>query len=343
MELIRLDEVEFGYGRTRVLHGLDLAVRENEVTVLVGPSGSGKSTVLRLIAGFEVPWRGRVRIGDEVVSADGHVVVPPEARGLSMVFQDLALWPHMAVADTLDFVLGGDVGREERRRRISETLAMVGLEGRSTARPAQLSGGERQRLALARALVTQPRILLMDEPLASLDPPLRLALLDEIRRLQQRLALTALYVTHNQQETFALGAQAAVIHEGRIEQAGAPRELYEHPRTAFVASFLGRAAILSGLLHDGLVETVLGALPVTGAAMTEGPEVCVAVRPEDVCVSEEGPFCGRVERVTCQGGSFEAEITGPAWRLWTLLRSEPKRGSSLSFTISKTVVVPRTR
>jgi iron(III) transport system ATP-binding protein len=222
VELIRLQDVEFAYSGPPVLRGVTLAVQENAVTVLVGPSGSGKSSVLRLIAGFEAPQRGTIQIAGEVVSRDSSVVIPPEARGASMVFQDLALWPHMTVAQTLDFVLGREVGRTERHRRITETLAAVGFDRRPDARPAQLSGGERQRLAIARAIVTRPRILLMDEPLANLDPPLRQTLLDETLRLQQRLGLTILYVTHNQQETFRLGDQAAVIHEGRIEQVARP-------------------------------------------------------------------------------------------------------------------------
>jgi ABC-type sugar transport system ATPase subunit len=338
MELIKLEDVEFAYRQRPVLQGVNLAVQENLVTVLVGPSGSGKSTVLRLIAGFETPNRGRLCIGDQVVSVGRRVFVPPESRGVSMVFQDLALWPHMSVGQTLDFVLGRDVVRQERRRRITETLAALSLDARLDARPAELSGGERQRLALGRALVTRPRILLMDEPLANLDPPLRLAMLDEIRNLQQRFALTVLYVTHNQHETFSLGDQAAVLHEGRIEQAGSPREVYEHPNTAFVASFLGRCALLSGRLHDGHVETALGALSGTNGGATNG-NVSIAIRPEDVCVDDDGPFSGRVESVTCLGGTFETAITGPGWRLWALTRDEPRPGSSIRFAVKKAVIV----
>jgi ABC-type sugar transport system ATPase subunit len=338
MELIRLQDVEFAYGERPLLRGVTLAVQENLVTVLVGPSGSGKSTVLRLIAGFEVPNRGRLSIGDQVVSMGSRVFQTPESRGVSMVFQDLALWPHMTVRQTLEFVLGRDVARQERRRRIVETLTALGLETRVDARPAELSGGERQRLALARALVTRPRILLMDEPLANLDPPLRLALLDEIRNLQHQFALTILYVTHNQHETFSLGDHAAVLHAGRIEQAGSPREIYERPSTAFVASFLGRCALLSGRLHDGHVETALGVLSGAEGAAAKG-DVSVVIRPEDVCVDNDGPFSGRVESVTCLGGSFETTITGPGWRLWSLTRDEPRPGSSVRFAVKKIATV----
>ncbi len=338
MELIRLEEIEFAYGGRPVLRGVSLAVQENLVTVLVGPSGSGKSTVLRLIAGFETPSRGRLSIGGQVVSMGHRVFQAPESRGVAMVFQDLALWAHMTVGQTLEFVLGRAVARQERRRRITETLVALGLDARVDARPGELSGGERQRLALARALITRPRILLMDEPLASLDPPLRLALIDEIRNLRQRFPLTILYVTHNQQETFSLGDHAAVLHEGRIEQAGSPRELYERPRTAFVAAFLGRCALLPGRLHDGHVETAIGVLSGAGGGAANG-DVSVAIRPEDVCVDADGPFSGRVECVTCLGGTFETTITGSGWRLWALTRDEPRPGSSLRFAVKKTVTV----
>jgi ABC-type sugar transport system ATPase subunit len=339
MELIRLDNVDFAYGDAGVLRGLNLVVCDKEVTVLVGPSGSGKSTVLRLIAGFEAPQRGRVMMNDEIVAEGGRILRPPEVRGVSMVFQELALWPHMTVGETLEFVLGSGLDRNERRRRIEGTLMTVGLERHVDVRPAHLSGGERQRLAIARAIVTRPRILLMDEPLANLDLPLRQTLLDEIRRLQQRLGLTMLYVTHNQHETFMLGDRAAVIHGGRIEQGGPPRELYERPQTAFVASFLGRCALLPGRRHDGRVETVLGTLPGVKAGPTAEPKVLVVIRPEDVCADDDGPFSGRVERVTSLGGSFETEIAGPDWRVWVMMREPPKPGTSLRFSVRKTAIV----
>ena len=340
MGLITLDKVEFDYGSRPIIRGVNLALPENSVTVLVGPSGSGKTTILRLIAGFEAPRRGRLSIGDQVVSENRRILRAPESRGVAMVFQDLALWPHLTVRQTLEFVLGRDVARLERQRRITETLAALDLAVRVEARPAQLSGGERQRLALARALVTRPRILLLDEPLANLDPPLRLALLDEVRRLQQRFALTVLYVTHNQLETFALGDHAAVLHEGRIEQAGSPRALYEHPRTAFVASFLGRCAVLPGRLEDGRVQTALGALVPTRADAAPG-EISVVIRPEDVVVDGDGPFTGRVDSVQCLGGTFEVAINGKGWRVWAVMREEPRSGSSLRFAVRKAVTVPR--
>jgi ABC-type Fe3+/spermidine/putrescine transport system ATPase subunit len=336
--LIRLERVDFGYGRARVLRGLDLAVPERAITVLVGPSGSGKTSVLRLIAGFEAPARGAIEIGGEVASRDGRVLLPPEARGVGMVFQDLALWPHMTVRQTLEFVLGRDPAGEERRRRIAETLEAVGLDRHAGARPGQLSGGERQRVALARAIVTRPRILLMDEPLSNLDPPLRHALIEEIRRLQQALGLTILYVTHATEETFRLADRAAIMRDGRIEQAGAPRELYERPRSAFVASFLGPCALLPARIRGSRAETALGVLALSDTG-SEGDGL-VVIRPEDVLVGEEGPFGGRIERAVSLPSAWQAEIAGAGWRLSALLAEEPKPGALVRFAIRRVAAVP---
>jgi ABC-type sugar transport system ATPase subunit len=341
MELIRLDDVEFAYGDAPILRALSLVIHQHEVTVLVGPSGSGKSTVLRLIAGFEAPQRGRVILDGDVVAEGGRIIRSPETRGVSLVFQDLALWPHLTVRETLQFVLGPEIRRDEQQRRIDEVALIMGLPHHLEARPAQLSGGERQRLAIARAIITRPRILLMDEPLANLDPPLRLSLLDEIRRLQKQLGLTILYVTHNQQETFILGDRAAVTRHGRIEQIGPPRELYERPHTEFVASFLGRCAILPGRCCDGRIETALGVL--NGSEQAATGECSVVIRPENISVSAEGRCCGRVNAVTCLGDRFEAEIAGPDWRVFAMLPDEVKVGAMLRFSIGKVVTVPPAR
>jgi ABC-type Fe3+/spermidine/putrescine transport system ATPase subunit len=338
--MIRLDGVEFRYGTLPVLNGLSLTIPARGVTVLAGPSGSGKSTVLRLIAGFAAPERGVVAIGDEVVSRGGRILVPPEARGVAVVFQDLALWPHMTVRDTLDFVLGRDVPAPERGRRIDEVLGSVGLERYADARPGRLSGGERQRVALARAIVTRPRILLMDEPLANLDPHLRDALVGELKQLQRRLGLTMLYVTHSREEAFALGDEAAVILAGRVEQSGPPRELYAHPASAFVATFLGRCALVRGRIRADGVESPLGLLPLPEPSPVAGPEVVVVVRPEDVRLEEGGAFGGTIESSAFTGSGFEAEISGPGWRIIAAVPDEPKRGSRVRLSIYKVAVVP---
>ncbi len=338
--MIRLEAVEFAYGRTRVLDGFTLDIPARAITVLAGSSGSGKSTVLRLIAGFEAPHRGIVMIGDEAVSRDGRIVVPPESRGVAMVFQDLALWPHMTVRQALDFVLGSAVPLAERRSRIDTALALVGLEHHADARPGRLSGGERQRVALARAIVIQPRILLMDEPLSNLDPHLRDALVTELRRIQTELALTVLYVTHSREEIFALGDRIALVGVGRVEQSGSPRELYERPSTAVVATFLGPGALLPGRLNGDRVECALGALPVPPPANLPAGQVLVLIRPEDVRVASAGPFMGRVERTVFTGGCFEVEIAGPEWRLIAAVGEELASRSEVRFSIRRAAILP---
>ena len=338
--MIHLAGIAFAYGRVPVLDGLTLDVPPSATTVLAGASGSGKSTVLRLIAGFEAPDRGAVRIGDAAVSRDGRILVAPESRGVAMVFQDLALWPHMTVRQTLEFVLGGAAAPPERRRRIDEALALVGLDRHADARPGRLSGGERQRVALARALVTQPRILLMDETLSNLDPILRDALLTELRRIQRDLGLTVVYVTHSREEAFALGDRIAVLRGGRVEQVDAPREIYDHPSTAFVATFLGRATLLPGRLKGDRVECALGALPVLAPTSVAHGQVLVMFRPEDVRVGPAGPFTGRVERVAFTAGVFEVELAGPEWRLVAAAGEKPANGTDVRFSIRRVIALP---
>ncbi len=232
---IALDDVHFRYDDRAVLAGLSLSVAAGEVVTLVGPSGSGKSTVLRLLLGFELPERGTVRVNGSIVSTPGELVVPPEERGLAVVFQDLALWPHLTVHGNLAFGLGSrGVGREERERRIGEALSRVGLLDKARRHPGELSGGERQRVAIARALVLEPRAVLLDEPLANLDARLKRELLGSFRRLFAEQRVAALYVTHDLREALPLADRIAVLEDGKIVQAGNLDELREQPATEFV-------------------------------------------------------------------------------------------------------------
>ena len=199
MKILWFEDVHKSYGDRPVLVGLDLEVEAGERLVLLGPSGSGKTTLLRLIAGFTAPDRGEIRLRQQPVSRAGKILVPPEKRGVGMVFQDLALWPHMSVEKNVEFGLWR-LPRDQRKQRVREVLEMVGLADRAKARPHQLSGGQQQRVALARALAPRPDILLMDEPLSSLDPGLRARLRDEIVGLQEAWGFTLIYVTHDQQD-----------------------------------------------------------------------------------------------------------------------------------------------
>jgi putative spermidine/putrescine transport system ATP-binding protein len=239
---VRLEGVRKHFGDVRAVDGISLEVREGEFFSMLGPSGSGKTTCLRLIAGFETPTEGRVLLGGQDVTD-----LAPYERDVNTVFQDYALFPHMSVQANVEYGLKvKKVPRGERVARAAEALAMVQLSGLGDRRPAQLSGGQRQRVALARALVNRPKVLLLDEPLGALDLKLRQAMQIELKHIQQRVGLTFIYVTHDQEEALTMSDRLAVFNHGRIEQVGTPAEVYERPATSFVAGFVGTSNVLSG-------------------------------------------------------------------------------------------------
>jgi len=225
VNLVEMEGVSFSYKGGPVLEGLDLRVGEGERVAVLGPSGCGKTTLLRLLAGFLPPAKGRILLGGREVSGPGRILAPPEERNLGVVFQDLALWPHLTVRGNLEFGLEArKVPREERDRRIGETLALLGIGEFARRKPSQLSGGQQQRVALARALVLRPDLLLMDEPLSSLDFDLRKKLRAEILRLQEELRFTLLYITHDREEAFHLAQRVLLLSKGRIAFRGTPEE-----------------------------------------------------------------------------------------------------------------------
>ncbi|HHQ47313.1 MAG TPA: ABC transporter ATP-binding protein [Acidobacteria bacterium] len=230
MKLLELDSVRLSYGGRPAVDGVGLAVEEGDRLVILGPSGCGKTTVLRLLAGLAAPDEGRVMIDGRLAAADGRLEIEPERRGLGMVFQDLALWPHLSVAGNLELGLRARrVPRAERKRRIRRMLDLVELGDLASRRPGELSGGQQQRVALARALVLEPRALLMDEPLSSLDPELNRRLRAEILTLQERLGFTLVYVTHDREEAAALATRIVLMDHGRIVREAAPDELTAGP------------------------------------------------------------------------------------------------------------------
>jgi putative spermidine/putrescine transport system ATP-binding protein len=240
---VRLEGVRKRFGDVPAVDGVDLSIREGEFFSILGPSGSGKTTCLRMIAGFEAPTEGRVLLGGKDVTR-----LPPFERDVNTVFQDYALFPHMTVGDNVEYGLKvKKVPKEERRNRAGEALRMVRLEGFDRRKPIQLSGGQRQRVALARALVNRPKVLLLDEPLGALDLKLRQAMQIELKQIQQRVGLTFVYVTHDQEEALTMSDRLAVMNVGRLEQVGTPIDVYEQPATDFVAGFIG----VSNLLERG--------------------------------------------------------------------------------------------
>ena len=239
---VRLEGVVKRFGDVVAVDGVDLEVREGEFFSMLGPSGSGKTTCLRLIAGFEAPTEGTVLLDGQDVTS-----LAPYQRDVNTVFQDYALFPHMTVEANVEYGLKvKKVAKEERRQRVEEALSMVQLTGFGDRKPAQLSGGQRQRVALARALINRPKVLLLDEPLGALDLKLRQAMQIELKEIQQRVGLTFIYVTHDQEEALTMSDRLAVFSAGKIEQVGSPAEVYERPATGFVAGFVGTSNVLSG-------------------------------------------------------------------------------------------------
>jgi putative spermidine/putrescine transport system ATP-binding protein len=246
---VRLDSVRKSFGEVAAVDGVDLEIPAGEFFTLLGPSGSGKSSTLRIVAGFEQPDEGRVYLRGTDVTA-----LPPYERDVNTVFQDYALFPHMTVAENVEYGLRiRKVPKRERRARVEETLAMVRLPAFGGRKPSQLSGGQRQRVALARAIVNRPQVLLLDEPLGALDLKLRQDMQIELKRIQQEVGITFVYVTHDQEEALTMSDRIAVFNDGRIEQVGPPAELYEKPATEFVAGFVGVSNLLE---RDGRRFTV---------------------------------------------------------------------------------------
>jgi len=246
---VRVAGLRKRYGDVTAVDGVDLEIGRGEFFTMLGPSGSGKTTTLRMIAGFERPDEGTVELRGKDVSE-----LPPYARNVNTVFQDYALFPHMTVQENVEYGLRvKKVARAERRTRAGEALELVQLAGYGARKPAQLSGGQRQRVALARAIVNRPQALLLDEPLGALDLKLRQELQVELKRIQQELGITFVYVTHDQEEALTMSDRLAVFNEGRIEQIGAPAEVYEHPASEFIAGFVGVSNVLE---RDGRRFTV---------------------------------------------------------------------------------------
>jgi spermidine/putrescine transport system ATP-binding protein len=278
-QAVTLDGISKHFGGVNAVDGVSLEVGSGEFFSLLGPSGCGKTTSLRMIAGFERPDDGRILIGDADVTD-----TPPHRRPVNTVFQSYALFPHLTVEENVAFGLRfTSVAKDEGRRRVGEVLELVSLGGFEQRRPHQLSGGQQQRVALARALVLSPSVLLLDEPLGALDAKLRRGLQVELKGLQRDVGITFLYVTHDQEEALTMSDRLAVMHGGRIQQLGTPRDVYEEPATAFVADFLGVSNLMTGTGDGQGAVTVDGVRLETrsGDARAAG-EVRVTIRPERI-------------------------------------------------------------
>jgi len=328
------------YGSTLAVDAVDLSIGRGEFVTLLGPSGSGKTTLLMMIAGFVEPSEGEILLDGRPITP-----LPPERREFGMVFQGYALFPHLSVADNVAFALKvRGIARDEIERRVAEAVALVKLGGLERRLPRELSGGQQQRVALARALVFRPHLLLLDEPLSALDKKLRGELQVELKSLHQRVGLTFIYVTHDQEEALSMSDRVAILHRGKVVQIGSPDELYERPATRFVADFLGRSNFIRGRVveaNGGAFRYTAGGqgfVQADAAAPQQASDVLIALRPEKIQIAADrspetaNTLSGRIERWSYHGTNFQmtvaTEVLGPlqvqvpAWRC----RFEPKDG-----------------
>jgi iron(III) transport system ATP-binding protein len=338
----------------QAVRGVSLEVKQGQFYTLLGPSGCGKTTTLRCVAGLERPDSGQIVVGDTVVfDAARNIWVAPNNRNIGMVFQSYAIWPHMTVFENVAFPLRyrrPSPGRAEVREKVRDALALVQLSGLDDRPAPFLSGGQQQRLALARALVAEPRVLLLDEPLSNLDAKLREEMRLELRELVKRLKISTLYVTHDQEEALVLSDQIAVMSEGHILQRGSPREIYLDPRHPFVANFVGNANFIEGLVEAGknghldfVVGTALGRMSCRlPSEIAKGERVSLVFRPEDVLIhtaaqpSRVNTFPGVLERMIFVGNRIQCEIRSGT----LLLRSEANARTEIQQGSNVFVEVP---
>jgi iron(III) transport system ATP-binding protein len=282
--VLKLERLTREYGIETAVDELSLSVKQGELLTLLGPSGCGKTTTLRMIAGLEEPTHGKITIAGEKV-ADGEVFTPPDERDVGLVFQEFALFPHLTVGENITFGIDG-WETERQQQRLEELLALVDLEEHRDKYPEALSGGQQQRVALARSLAPEPDILLLDEPFSNLDVRLRIEMRQEVRRILKAAGVTAISVTHDQEEALSISDRVAILNDGQIEQIGKPEIVFESPESRFVASFLGRASFLTGRVRGDTVETELEQLktdqlngPIDAY---DGAQIDVLVRPDDL-------------------------------------------------------------
>ena len=298
--LLKVESITKHFADIPVVKDVSFAVYPGEIFALLGPSGCGKTTTLRIIAGFEKADAGTISMAERLLANDD-VHISPELRGIGLVFQDYALFPHKNVLDNVAFGLR-KVPKKTRRARAIEVLDMVGMKDFHARLPHHLSGGEQQRVALARSIIARPQLLLLDEPFSSLDPGLRQTTRDEVRALLKGEGISAILVTHDQEEALSFAERLAVMKDGTVEQIGTPEAVYQHPETAYVADFLGQTNFINAYVKDGIAETPFGRVEVDGAATGE---MLLSIRPECLTMTAPDPE---------NSGSKDGRIVGKAFK-----------------------------
>ena len=313
MRLIELEGISKSFGETQVLRDVDLYIRKKDFLTLLGPSGCGTTTMLRIIGGFEFPTEGRVLFEGSDITG-----MPPYKRRVNTVFQKYALFTHMNVRDNIAFGLKlKKMPKAEIDRRVGRMLELVNMEGYEKRSSDSLSGGQQQRIAIARALVNEPEVLLLDEPLGALDLKLRKSMQVELKAMQQELGITFIYVTHDQEEALTMSDTIAVMSGGRIHQIGDPKRIYDEPKNAFVADFIGESNILSGTMPEDNVVNMCGMdFPCVDEVFSRNEPVDVVVRPEDIMVvgQDVGMLKGIVESVIFKGMHYEMLVSAGGYR-----------------------------
>ena len=317
-ELIRLRDLTMEFDGERILDGINLYINDHEFLTLLGPSGCGKTTTLRIIGGFLTPTSGTVTFDGKTIND-----VPPYRRQINTVFQRYALFPHLDVYDNVAFGLKvNKVPKDEIDTRVREMLEIVSLKGYENRRIDALSGGQQQRVAIARALVNRPKVLLLDEPLGALDLRLRKDMQNELKRIQQQMGITFIYVTHDQEEALTMSDTVVVMDKGRIQQIGTPEDIYNEPKNAFVADFIGESNILNGtMVRDNVVKMYGKEFPCVDGGFAPNEPVDVVIRPEDIDIVpvEQGQLVGTVTNVTFKGMQYDiiVDFRGFKWLIQT--------------------------
>jgi iron(III) transport system ATP-binding protein len=348
MGFIQLENITkfFTNGERPAVDSIHLDIHKGEIITLLGPSGCGKTTTLRMIAGFENPSNGTIHIDGKEVFSDSHSL-PPEKREIGMVFQDYALFPHLSIFKNVMFGLNKWTAKD-KKKRANEVLELVGLEDYGNRYATELSGGQQQRVALARALAPRPHVVLMDEPFSNLDAGLREKMRYDVTNILRKANTTAIMVTHDQKDAFAVSDRVVVMNEGLIQQIAAPKEMYRCPKNCFVAQFVGKTNLLTGTMDTDLknIHTHIGKVSLPTEWQERLDTVKLSIRPEGCLLSDEGAYCGRVERVT-YGGEYQElhvrlhnkpELSQEPMLIYAPVEKDVEIGSIVSFDIKSELV-----